>query len=399
MQACQQSQRAENDAAQQEDPVKGQHGAVIVPAQRGTCTQIAQRQAKQQGKQQEKQSLRELHDCGLLILQTDGTEHDDGIGTTLALHHADDQHRTGRDQHQNGVQDRSGHAGGAGAVVRKSIGVDADVIVVFLVQLFQPGVVGVRDQRQAGKFKVVVVFLVRKPEGLAVFVENVWKDVKLRPILGKFPDALLDDDFLRDRIPAPELHGIIGQAIIAREVGVKAVIPVAERLIRFDCCGVELCERPVAAQKDAVAGRCPAGIEILHLLPGKVEISIQHCAAGLGKKSVRQCVPAGVPCRLIGLEDAADGVEHVRAQVVVAVRGDDRLPILLTKGFAVQRRLGLPAGQRERIVRARDQNRPYRGRFRNAHWAIRRIDCKIVRKGDVQLLRCHILRLDRRRVA
>ena len=65
LQAEQQAECSKNCAAQQKTRVKGQHGDVIEPVQRGRCGQITQRQADKQGESKEEQRLGELHDGGL----------------------------------------------------------------------------------------------------------------------------------------------------------------------------------------------------------------------------------------------------------------------------------------------------------------------------------------------
>ena len=132
-----QRERTEDRTAQQKRGINGQHAAAVEPAHGKTCGQIAQRQADEQRNHKEEQRLRELHDGGLPVLQADGFEQHQPVRAALALHHADDQHGAGRDQHQYTVENGAGCACGAAGFIRVGIGVQPEAVFVFLVQLLQ----------------------------------------------------------------------------------------------------------------------------------------------------------------------------------------------------------------------------------------------------------------------
>ena len=385
-----QGERAEYHAAQQESEVHGQHAAAIEPAHGKTCGQIAQRQADEQRNHKEEQRLRELHDGGLPVLQADGFEQHQPVRAALALHHADDQHSAGRDQHQYTVENGAGCACGAAGFIRVGIGVQPEAVFVFLVQLLQRGKLH-RQRIQTGNAEVR---LRDAGEGNALALAG--SEVFLVQIVG-------DENRIAVGAEFPGTPGVRAGDQTGDDAGGRAptlVIGVVEPVGRFGNGAVYLGHVRVEAGGAALGlhqkrRRGDGG----HGKVGQVVLYVLHAVLyGLTalrrEKGVRQGVAAAVPCAFIGLEDAADGVVHIGGHLqIVAAHGED-FPLQRAIAYPVQRALvdALEHGHIEILpaVELRLVDRNVAGR-QGTH---PEIGAQIGKERGVELLLGHLLRRD-----
>ncbi len=385
-----QGERAEYHAAQQESEVHGQHAAAVEPAHGETRGQIAKRQADEQRNHKEEQRFRELHDGGLPVLQADGFEQHQPVRAALALHHADDQHGAGRDQHQYTVENGAGCACGAAGFIRVGIGVQPEAVFVFLVQLLQRGKLH-RQRIQTGNAEVR---LRDAGEGNALALAG--SEVFLVQIVG-------DENRIAVGAEFPGTPGVRAGDQTGDDAGGRAptlVIGVVEPVGRFGNGAVYLGHVRVEAGGAALGlhqkrRRGDGG----HGKVGQVVLYVLHAVLyGLTalrrEEGVRQRVASAVPGAFISLENTADGVMYIGSHLqIVAVHGED-FPLQRAVAYPVQRALvdALEHGHIEILpaVELRLVDCDVAGR-QGTH---PEIGAQIGKKGGVELLLGHLLRRD-----
>ena len=314
----------------------------------------------------------------------------------LALHHTDDQHRAGGNQHQNSVQNGAARAGCAG-FLRIGIGIDAGGELIFLILFVQRRILERRpDALQAGELEVRRRQLfVREGEGLAVFIQNVRIDIARRAVLSVVDIALAVYLAVCGGIPCVEFDRRVLPAPGIFRIADLLPVGLRQRTLRSGGFVVQHGNgcRTADQQSGGALILVIVEFQILHLLLRGRDAAENLFPTRGGEKGVRHIVTAGVPRRLISLQDSADGVGDVCAHLGVGVCKLDGLAGKLTVQLACKGQLcgGTKRGE-IKILRG-NENRFLCSEF-PAFGEIN-IITKVGFYGDFQLLRRHVLRIDR----